>query len=68
MPKPKLAMVLFLSIGMGAAIDMAFAFSLALEHKAFVIPLASMTGFIPALVIARLAWQGRLAPSCRTAR
>jgi len=66
MPKRKLAVVLWLSIGVAAAVDMALVATLALEHRAFVGPLLGMTAFIPGFVIAGLAWQGRLPSGCRT--
>lgn len=67
MPKRKLAIVLLLTIGLATAVDTALVVSLALEHKAFAIPLVGMTAFMPGLVIAGLAWQGRLPSRCARA-
>ena len=66
MPKRKLAVILALSMGMAGAIDIALVVFVALQHKVFAIPLLGMTAFIPGLVMAGLAWEGRLPSSCRT--
>jgi hypothetical protein len=68
MPKPKLAVVLVASMGLVLAVDAALALGLAFGHKPYVIPLISMTACIPGLVIAALAWQGRLPSKCKASR
>jgi len=64
MTKRKLAVVLMLTLGSVLAVDTALIIALAVEHRPFAIPLLSLTAFIPGMVIAALAWQGRLPFRC----
>ena len=64
MPRRKLAIILAASLGAAAFADLALVLALAHDHRPFVVPLASLTGFIPGLVIATLAWRGRLPSRC----
>jgi len=64
MRKRKLAILLASSMGLVWAADLALGIGLALAHRPFVIPLLSMSACIPALVVAGLAWHGRLPPRC----
>jgi hypothetical protein len=68
MRNPKLAVVLLASMGLVATIDMLLTLGLALEHKSYVIPLLSVPAVIPGLVVAVLAWQGRLPSRCHATR
>jgi hypothetical protein len=65
MRKRNLAVVLMSSLGLAVAVDLSLVLSLALEHRAYIIPLASVSAFIPGFVVAALAWQGRLPSSCK---
>ena len=64
MPKRKLAVVLFSTLGMAAILDLALALGLAMAHKPYIGPLAGLSAFIPGFVVAALAWQGRLPSRC----
>ena len=60
MRKRKLAIFLASSMGLVWAVDLALGIGLASLHRPFIIPLLSMCACIPGLVVAGLAWQGRL--------
>ena len=62
--KRKLAIILAVSMGSLAAIEVLLAVGLALEHGPYVIPLASITACVPGFVVAALAWRGRLPSKC----
>lgn len=64
MPKRRLAILLASSMGLVLAVDLALGIGLGLAHRPFLIPLLSMSACIPGLVVAGLAWQGRLPPKC----
>ena len=64
MPKRKLAVVLASSMGLVVAMNVLLALGLAIDHKPYVLPLASLTACIPGFVVAGLAWSGRLASRC----
>ena len=64
MPKRKLAILLASSMGLVWAVDLALGIGLALAHKPFIVPLISMSACIPGLVVAGLAWHGRLPSRC----
>jgi hypothetical protein len=64
MPKRKLALGLASAMGLVLAADLALSLGLALHHEPFATPLISMMTVIPGLVVAGLAWQGRLPTSC----
>ena len=64
MPKRKLALILVSSMGFVWVVNLALGVGLALQHRPFAIPLLSMTACIPGLVVAGLAWHGRLPPRC----
>jgi len=46
------------------AVNVMLAVGLAIDHKPYVLPLASLTACIPGFVVAGLAWRGRLASRC----
>lgn len=61
MPKRTLVAVLAWSIGLALATDLVLIFALVVEHRPYAIPLVgALAGFIPGLVVAGLAWKGRL--------
>jgi hypothetical protein len=64
MPKRKLAVVLASSMGLVVAVNVMLAVGLAIDHKPYVLPLASLTACIPGFVVAGLAWRGRLTSRC----
>jgi hypothetical protein len=55
---------LFSALGSAAVLDALLVLSLAIGHKSYIGPLASMTAFVPGLIVAALAWQGRLPSRC----
>lgn len=68
MPKRKLAIILATSMGLVAAIDALLILSLAWAHKPFYFLLGSMTAVMPGIVMANLAWRGRLLSRCAAKR
>ncbi len=64
MPKRKLAILLASSMGLVLAVDLTLTIGLALAHRPFIIRLISMSACIPGLVVAVLAWRGRLPSRC----
>lgn len=69
MSKRKLTIILMLSLGFAAAFDLSLVFALALYHKPFAATLAgAVAGFIPALIVASMAWRRPPPSSCDVAR
>jgi len=68
MPKRKLAIILASLIGVVGVADLLLALGLALDHKPYILPLASMTALIPGFIVASRAWRGRLASTCSASR
>ncbi len=65
MRKPKLAIFLSLSVVVAMAIETAVFVIFAKTHFPPISVLASFAAFIPAVVIAGLAWTGKLPSNCR---
>ena len=68
MTKRGLAIGLASSMVAVAAVNILLALGLALDHRAFVAPLASLTACIPGFVVAALAWRDRLPVACKASR
>lgn len=68
MHKRKLAIVLMLTLGFAAAVDVSLIIALAVGHKPYMGPLTSLTAFIPGVVVAVLAWQGKAPSGCSASR
>jgi F0F1-type ATP synthase assembly protein I len=65
MPKRKLAMVLFASMGVVLIGELAFALSLFTAHRSGALMLIGpMAATLPGFVVAVLAWRGKLPAAC----
>ncbi len=67
MKKPKLAILLILSVAAAMAVEISVFVIFAKTRLPPISVLASFAGFIPAFVIAGLAWTGKLPSTCRSA-